>query len=582
MRLALVVAVLAAGLWVNGMAYGEQAVRPGRVVVEAPTLTCIGVRWYVAGDRNENAQVQLAYRRKGERDWQPALPLFRVGTGPDSQEGEARLVRGEKDAWPFPVGNLFAGSIFGLTPGGHYQVRLALSDPDGGAATRVVDARTRAVPVPPKPTRTLHVAPGAGEGAGTRSNPFRGLAEANEAARPGDRILVHGGVYEGTFTTDKSGLPGAPIVWQAAGDGETVIDGGGAHRGISATGAHDVFFLGLTGRNAAHGLVAHGASRLVVQRCRFTDVTFGIAAYKNDPLQQGFYFADNVFEGPSTWPRTRGIEDARAIQVSGEGHDICYNRVRGFGDGIDIMNSPPGRAIDIYGNEISECTDDAIELDYGQSNVRAFRNRITNCFEGISTQPLYGGPAYILRNAMYNLEYTPFKMHNHPSGALYLHNTAVKTGVPWPLWTSAKVRRVYSRNNLFIGTEAGYAMEFSPSMADCDLDYDGFGGGPFTMFAKWNGVRYPTFEEFRQHSGIERHAVLVEAAGVFASGLRAPADHREQFPLSVNDLRLAPGSAAVDAGQRLPNINDGYRGDGPDLGVYELGDALPHYGPRAY
>jgi len=36
----------------------------------------------------------------------------------------------------------------------------------------------------------------------------------------------------------------------------------------------------------------------------------------------------------------------------------------------------------------------------------------------------------------------------------------------------------------------------------------------------------------------------------------------------------------VDAGQRLPNVNDGFRGSAPDIGAYEAGQALPQYGPR--
>jgi len=46
------------------------------------------------------------------------------------------------------------------------------------------------------------------------------------------------------------------------------------------------------------------------------------------------------------------------------------------------------------------------------------------------------------------------------------------------------------------------------------------------------------------------------------------------------DLRLKEGSGAVDAGEVLPNINDGFAGKAPDLGAYELGADLPPYGPR--
>jgi hypothetical protein len=36
----------------------------------------------------------------------------------------------------------------------------------------------------------------------------------------------------------------------------------------------------------------------------------------------------------------------------------------------------------------------------------------------------------------------------------------------------------------------------------------------------------------------------------------------------------------VDAGFRLPNVNDGFAGRAPDLGAYEVGQAAPIYGPR--
>ena len=46
------------------------------------------------------------------------------------------------------------------------------------------------------------------------------------------------------------------------------------------------------------------------------------------------------------------------------------------------------------------------------------------------------------------------------------------------------------------------------------------------------------------------------------------------------DLRLRPGTAAVDAGQSIYNVNYGFVGKAPDLGAYELGSPMTHYGPR--
>ena len=569
--------LLASGL---GAAGARDAVIPGKIVLEAPTLVCLGVRWYVSGDENANAAVAVSYRPKGEERWREALPLFRVGTEGDAEEAEARLRRlPEERGWPFSPGNLLAGSIFDLRPDTAYEIRLVLTDPEGGGATERLEARTRPEPVAPKPLRVLHVAPGNGGGTGSPGDPLRGLAAADAQARPGDLLLVHAGVYEGTFTVTKRGEPGRPIVWRGAGDGEAVIDGMGAARAVSATDLHDVFFEKLSLRNSQFALVAHGSSDMVVRRCHFYRNTMGFVGTDNTTRMRNFYVADNLFEGPASWPRTKGIEAARAVQVCGEGHVVCYNRVRGFGDGIDIMWDTPNRAIDFYGNEVSECTDDAFEMDYGMTNVRCFRNRITNCFEGVSAQPVYGGPAYIFRNAMYNLEYSSFKLHNLTMGVLLLHNTAVKSGTPWVLHTPEQVTHVVSRNNLFVGREAPYGMEFSPPMVGCDFDYDGFAGGPFARFARWSGGIYQTWEEFQRESGIEAHGVLL-GVSPFGEGVRTPEDHRERFSVAANDLRLRDVSPAVDAGFPLPNINDGFRGKAPDLGAYEQGDPLPRYGPR--
>jgi hypothetical protein len=45
-------------------------------------------------------------------------------------------------------------------------------------------------------------------------------------------------------------------------------------------------------------------------------------------------------------------------------------------------------------------------------------------------------------------------------------------------------------------------------------------------------------------------------------------------------VRLKPGSAAWDRGTPLAGITEGFIGKAPDLGALELGQTLPHYGPR--
>jgi len=45
-------------------------------------------------------------------------------------------------------------------------------------------------------------------------------------------------------------------------------------------------------------------------------------------------------------------------------------------------------------------------------------------------------------------------------------------------------------------------------------------------------------------------------------------------------LVLKAGSEAVDAGAIVPNISDDFVGKAPDLGAYECGGEMSHYGPR--
>jgi hypothetical protein len=98
------------------------------------------------------------------------------------------------------------------------------------------------------------------------------------------------------------------------------------------------------------------------------------------------------------------------------------------------------------------------------------------------------------------------------------------------------------------------------------------------MFLKWNDGRYATHEEVLRGAPVWRHSVTVDAASVFASGALPPAAVEEAH--AAADLRLQPGSAASDRGERLPGINDGFAGSAPDLGAFETGADLPHYGPR--
>ena len=129
-----------------------------------------------------------------------------------------------------------------------------------------------------------------------------------------------------------------------------------------------------------------------------------------------------------------------------------------------------------------------------------------------------------------------------------------------------------------------------------DSDYNGFypnegtefsfqwnsppSGGPVDYASKREVRRFKTLAEYQKATGQDRHSRLIDYS-VFVKAEPPDFTKPEQLytPEQV-DLRLKAGSRAVDAGVVLPGITDGFTGKAPDLGAYEQGAPLPHYGPR--
>jgi hypothetical protein len=92
--------------------------------------------------------------------------------------------------------------------------------------------------------------------------------------------------------------------------------------------------------------------------------------------------------------------------------------------------------------------------------------------------------------------------------------------------------------------------------------------------------KFKTLQEFGAATGQDKHSVLVDYDIFQKVSPPDPANPTRLYNPADFDFRLRAGSAAVDAGTRLPNINDDYAGQAPDLGAYEAGSLVPHYGPR--
>ena len=541
---------------------------PGEVVVEAPTLECLGFEWRIQGDSNENCAVTVAYRKCGATEWQEGFPFLRC---------ENRV----HPSCGVHPGNLLAGSIFDLAPGTEYEVRLRLKDPDGGEAEQVVTARTREAPDAAGTGRTLYVVPGEGGGAGTKEDPLEGLSAADAAAQPGDTILLQEGTYQGDVSFRQSGSQGEPIIYRGADVTNVIIDGQGKDCCLSVSGLKSLRIENLSFTNARTGLKAFRTEDISVQRCKFFGLRYlGILAqgYKGEN-SRNWYIADNEIMGPAVWVKGRK-GSSYGISINGEGHVICYNRIENWWDCISLATNdrnatPHSSSIDIYGNDIRQATDDGVEADYVHHNIRIFRNRLTNTFSSLSFQPCFGGPGYLLRNAMYNTTNKPFKLHVQPTGMIIAHNTCVCSR---EAFYGGNFHHARLRNNLLLGRPGKQGYWMATQADRLDLDYSGYSRSASTPLIKLNNVRYQEMAAFRTALGLETHSVLVDW-DVFRKAHRELGQTVTIDPGTI-DLRLRPDSEPIDAGEVLPGINDGFAGDGPDLGCYEVGKPLPHYGPR--
>jgi hypothetical protein len=630
----------------NALAAGNK-VTSKQFVTEPPTLISLGFEWEINGDDNRNAEVAVAYRKKGDQGWRQALSLLRLQREPTISGPMA-----------YTAPNMFAGSIFDLEPGTEYECRFVLTDPDGvqGKKEYLVTVRTRPEPMPFEGGQVYHVYPGGYKGP-KQAPAFTGLGAAYfmgsshtdnhntfpPRVKPGDTILVHAGLYkdnrfsyaqggdagtapsDGTFFLTQSGTPDKPIVIKGAGDGEVIFDGDGAHNLFNVMAANYNYFEGLTIRNTDIAFLAGlknitGSSGLTVKKCRFENIGRGI--YTDWSGSRNFYIADNVFIGRnrsdflmgwigSTWKSLPGFPNSMlsefAVKVYGSGHVVAYNYVANFHDGIDhatygnpdgTPNTPRDRlpvSIDFYNNDITNVDDNCIEADGAAHNIRVLRNRCFNdAHRALSTQPVFGGPVYFIRNVVYHVpEGGALKFTFGSSGILVYHNTLIAPA----RWMLGAVSNLHFRNNLILGrSEAPEIFAVDTFTNYSSSDYNGFrpndgadfsfmwNSPPFTIRADYTAKReerkFKTLQAFVEATGQDKHSILIDYDVFKTVTAPDPSDPRKLYKPDDFDFRLRPGSAGIDAGIRLPNINDDFSGRAPDLGAYEADTPLPHYGPR--
>jgi hypothetical protein len=667
----------------------QDPVKPGEFVIENPTLINLGFEWFIRGDDNRNAKVEVSYRKQGETAWKQGLPLLRL-------QGE-RIYQNQ-GVFDVQSPNMFAGSILDLQPDTPYEARFMLSDPDGvlsknkGTLTKIVTVRTRPEPRPYAGGRVFHVYPKGYQG--TKMEPafdalmcaynyYCGGGDTVTAGRPrvkpGDTILVHGGLYkyhpeyytgdisinattpfEGTYYLTASGTPEKPIVIKGAGDGEVIFDGNGNFNLFNVKAANYNYFEGVTIRNTDIGIWAGtqfiaGSKGLTVKKSRFENVNIGI--FTNYSGSSNFYIADNYFMGRDDskhlfgwsgafWAQFNGVDGQEfppkldsytAVRLYGPGHVVAYNYVANFHDGIDIetYGNPDGShaidgphyppkefwdrrpvAIDFYNNYMTNFHDNAFEIDGSMHNVRVMRNMMVNSASHLfCNQPAIGGPIYWLRNIAYHAPGGSTRMTNGAAGVLFYNNSILTETA------AGSSANSHWRNNLMLGENSAPAIfSVNTNTNYSSSDYNGFRTNPGAAFSfQWNSPpaniladysglliarpraasggarggfganptletrRFKTLAEYSRATGQDKHSVEVDY-DIFVNvrGLDAQDLKKVQtlYRAEDFDFRLKPGSTPIDSGVILPNITEEFTGKAPDLGALELGQPVPHYGPR--
>jgi MYXO-CTERM domain-containing protein len=548
----------------SGSAHAADALTLLSVETDSPTLHALGVQMLISDDDNRNATVAVRYRKQGDTDWRDGLPLFRV----------------HPEEVSVSIPEQFAGSVFDLVPGTTYEIELHATDPDGGDETQVVTATTRAVPPADPATPNVVNVASASE-----------LSSALSAAQPGDVITLADGTYAGQFSVNASGTPENPIVIRGASQAGAILDGEDCSDcNVVEVYGNFVTLEKLTIRNAIRALrfQGQGTTGNVVRRVNIENVVHGIGSQSG---QSHFTICDNAITGRLVWPWTFQPDatshwDDRGVDMNGEGHVICHNAITGFGDPV-VNKTTQVRAWDVYGNDI-RASYDGTELDTSEGNVRLFHNRWTNVMAPISIQPMYGGPAYVLRNVVINCPEEQIKLKSlggtdEPSGVLIYHNTFVSPKIALNLQTPITQHNFVAMNNLFVGpdTLAGNrTVEWTAALDDAEFDFNGYypDGGFWLGVIGGSNVTSDSFAELKSGGVFEQSGVLL-AGPIFESGMVGPTGDgsSEEAPFDVN---LAASSNAIDVGTVLSGINAGHIGAGPDLGALERGCPTPTYGPR--
>jgi len=508
------------------------------------TFECISI-YYQAPD---SGHCMVFFKEQTEENWHQALDLVY-----DHRDKE------------------FRGSIVGLTPDTEYDIKLRRQTKEIFAKAKTLDEK---FPV----GKTTYI---------------------TSSAEP-----IH---------ISESGKPDAYHLITSPEKTHVTTDVRNAAEYTAMIDADYIVFRGIELKNAAvHGiLIKAGRHHIVIEDCHITfwGRVGGPKSFGNEGNYDSGVFAEtgsgnliiqrNLIENPrggsNDWD-TGHPSGPQAISLfnSSGGNIIRYNDLLStpdhsfndvIGGGANFSNAgSPNRDSDIYGNILRSAHDDAIESEGANMNVRIWGNYIHDTFQHIATAATSKGPLYIFRNVFGKTR----SSHRFLGGSMIktgsrgefgggwkyiFHNTALQPDGPLHVFNNHPDPNCITRNNIFYCP--GRLASSKPVSAPGDYDYDLFTGIELGNAQEPHGIReIPQFIESYYLEFYPTSTIETVKWG------KVPLKIGEREQILTDPVVTIP-NPVIDSGIVLPNFNDDYAGEGPDLGAFEVGRPPLKFGRHA-
>lgn len=551
----------------------------GSIQVDGVTQTSISLYMpLLGGDKDYNATVTAWFKKTGNSTWKEGIELVRL---------RPEFVRNTKNSTGIS-GEGFAGIIDGLDPFTQYDVRVLSQDVSFQTEPTIhtFKVKTRFIPSLSTFNRTINVSTAA---------EFR---TALSLVQPGEEIKLLPGTYSGLFEVSQGGTDDRPIRISGNVAQLVIIDAQSEKQGIQIM-ADNVQVSDLTVINAETGINLFGSLKNIsVTNSYLKQVERGIVAKGG---HQNLYIHNNTLEGIAEFGDVSSATwNYEGIVVTGQDIEISSNTLSGFGDslGMHWRTDLTNKSINIHHNLVRWGGDDAIEFDFSLRNVSVHHNLLKFSANGLSFQPVWGGPAIAHHNIVMNSTRGPIKIkpeRDNPSGIYLYNNTFVKNinndekniNDAWRN-SSGKVKLLDVVNNLFVneGDSNDYTLNNTTTHSLFEFDFNGWtSNGRFRIKLEAPNVNVSerSFEEWKNESPLGNNDTLLDSSNLFATYTpEFSSSAFSRFSVEApSELSLRPTSSAIDAGRHVFGVNRNTSGQSPDLGAIELGAPKVTYGANS-